>query len=197
MDDLPLSRFAREKLDEPTSEVFAQGAFSTSVFPRERLRGRAPRRLVALIKEHADGDRLIAEVGSGTGVLTGALIRAGCRVLAIERDAPSVAQLRRSLGAAPIVRADPEALPLRCDSVSVVVLDPGLLHGDPAGLEQELHRVITPDSLVIAIRPSWDEVPVAMPDWLQADAEERTIEGSVGEMTLAVSVWSVVERTGS
>jgi 23S rRNA (adenine-N6)-dimethyltransferase len=53
-----------------------------------------------------EGGDLVVDIGAGSGMLTGALLRAGARVLAIEPDAPLAARLRRACPDAIVVEAD-------------------------------------------------------------------------------------------
>lgn len=184
----------------PIHGVTAQGAFSGSLLPRERLRGRVPRHLIGLIKERSGRGRLVVEIGARTGALTGALGRAGCEVVALEEDPWSVVHLRRSLGSVPVIRASPGAVPLRSASVSVVVIDHSLLGDDIGRRGRELRRIAAPEADVILVRslPGDDQpddaVPLVVPDWLIPDVPERIHGGSPGEKSMAVSVWSLVDR---
>lgn len=49
---------------------------------------------------------LVVDIGAGSGMLTGALLRAGARVIAIEPDRRFAARLRRACPAAEVIEAD-------------------------------------------------------------------------------------------
>lgn len=52
---------------------------------------------------------LVVDIGAGSGMLTGALVRAGARVRAVEPDPQLAARLRRACPAAVVVEADASA----------------------------------------------------------------------------------------
>jgi glycosyltransferase involved in cell wall biosynthesis/2-polyprenyl-3-methyl-5-hydroxy-6-metoxy-1,4-benzoquinol methylase len=130
-----------------------------AIAPRyaERYRGAAgvwhrhffgSRRRIALSWLKDAAPRVVADVGSGPGMLTDALRAAGARVIAIDRSA-AMARLAREGGARATV-SDALALPLRdgsCDAAVALGLTSYL--GDLAALFSELARVVRPGGIVI------------------------------------------------
>jgi glycosyltransferase involved in cell wall biosynthesis/SAM-dependent methyltransferase len=117
------------------------------------------RRRIALRWLAAAAPRVVADVGSGPGMLTDALRAAGARVIALDRAA-AMARLAREGGAAAAV-ADALTLPLRdgsCDAAVALGLTSYV--GDLAALFAELARVVRPGGTVIVSLAN-----AASPDW--------------------------------
>lgn len=80
--------------------------------PRGRHLLRSSRLADAIVRDAGvERGELVVDVGAGSGMLTGALLRAGARVQAIEPDARLAARLRRACPAALVVEADALAAP--------------------------------------------------------------------------------------
>lgn len=181
-----------------------------SVEPRGRIRGRIPRPVVAAIKERCRDHGGLVELGAGTGVLTGALTRAGCRVAAVDHDVGALAQLARSVPDAPVMQASGDALPLWSESVQMFVVN---LLGDVSGSSassvdhdsrsaalgcpdwSELRRVVTADALVMVLRPMGHEDPLVRFDWLHKDRDEVVHGEPALEVQVALSQWVVRHTT--
>lgn len=106
------------------------------------------RRRVALKWLLAAAPRVVADVGSGPGMLTDALRAAGTRVIALDR-ASAMARLAQAGGASAAV-SDALALPLRdgsCDAAVALGLTSYV--GDLAALFAELARVVRPGGVVV------------------------------------------------
>lgn len=63
---------------------------------------------------------LVVDIGAGSGMLTGALLRAGARVIAIEPDRKLAARLRRACPAAEVIEADALVFAWPCEPFRVV-----------------------------------------------------------------------------
>lgn len=181
----------------------ASGGFGAALTPRGRIRGKVPRRLVADIKECVGRGPSAVEIGAGTGILSGALLRAGCRIVSVEADAVSVAQLRRSLTSAAVLMAQPGDLPLRTGSIDAMLINWSL---SPTDLERsmvEVGRVVGDGSKVIVLRrqPATGDPGsaaadgVRIPDWLHQEGDGVRYGESFEELELTMSVWRPRQRS--
>lgn len=178
------------------------GAFSASTNRKAVLQGAIPREAVGYLKEVLKDRAIAVELCAGTGILTGALFRAKCIVIAAESDRDRLSQLRRSLHGVPTVRVSNLDLPIRSDSVDVVVLN-GLT--DSNSVEDclslrlqlaEVERICARDSLLIFVRPGptddraveRDVLSTSMRQLAQAQ-ESKHFAGSDRYMSVQVSVW--------
>jgi 23S rRNA (adenine-N6)-dimethyltransferase len=100
------------------------GRASSGARPRGRhsLRSRA---FADELVRDADvaGDSLVLDLGAGSGVVAGALVEAGARVLAVELDAAALRQLRRRFAHEPrveVIEGDATAVPLPDEPFAVV-----------------------------------------------------------------------------
>lgn len=180
-----------------------------AVSPLGRLHGRVPRTLVAAIKELVGRGCRIVEVDAGTGVLTGALDRAGCDVVAIESDHDRLTQLRRSLPGVPVVRAGSSTLPLRTGSVATLVIHWPVARMDARLLSSEIDRVTAAGSVVMVLRRgvvhsgskggvgtpgrAWSTHPddTPEPDPIIDGIRSHCYEGARGEVDMSMTVWSM------
>jgi SAM-dependent methyltransferase len=93
----------------------------------------------------------VADLGAGTGILTGRLVRLGADVIAVEPDQGMLAELRRQL---PGVRAEPgsaEAIPLPDASVDAVLVGQALHWFDLSLALPEIARVLVPGGVLAAL----------------------------------------------
>jgi SAM-dependent methyltransferase len=86
----------------------------------------------------------VADVGAGTGILTGALARLGADVVAVEPDQAMLAELRRQLPGVRAVEGTAEALPLPDQSVDAVLCGQAMHWFDLNRALPEIARVLTP-----------------------------------------------------
>jgi SAM-dependent methyltransferase len=93
----------------------------------------------------------VADLGAGTGILTGALARLGADVVAVEPDPDMLAELRRQL---PDVRAEQgsaEAIPLPDGSVDAVVAGQAMHWFDMDRALPEIARVLVPGGVLAGL----------------------------------------------
>lgn len=187
----------------PSPPEPAPGGFAASLTPRGRLRGKVPRRLVAHIKERVVADHTVVELSAGTGVLTGALHRAGCRVVAVEADGASAAQIRRAVPGVDVIRADPSAIPLRSGVVDTLVLHWSLTDAEVERLFSRIGHEIGMTANVILLRRSTaaggTERSHLLPQGVgrrinSVLADERYGE-SLDELDLTMWVWTTTPDT--
>lgn len=106
----------------------------------------------------------VADIGAGTGKLTGALVRAGVDVVAVEPDAGMLAALEREVPSARAVLGTAEALPLPDASVDAVVFGQAWHWVDVAAASAEAGRVLRPGGALGLI---WNVRDSAV-DWVRA-----------------------------
>jgi ubiquinone/menaquinone biosynthesis C-methylase UbiE len=113
-----------------------EGFFSTVV--RER----------AVTAIGAGAGMLVADVGAGTGFMTGALLEAGCRVIAVDESEAMLAELARKLAKGHRLSCrigESRELPIASGTLDGVVANMYLHHvPDPAAAIGEIHRVLKP-----------------------------------------------------
>lgn len=92
--------------------------------------------------ERAPGTRVL-DLGAGTGKLTARLVELGVEVVAVERDAAMLEELRDALPDVPSHLGSAEAIPLDDSSVDAVVAGNALHWFDVEAAGNELARVLT------------------------------------------------------
>jgi SAM-dependent methyltransferase len=92
-----------------------------------------------------------ADLGAGTGILSGALARLGADVIAVEPDQEMLAELRRQLPAVRAVEGSAEALPLPDHSVDAVLCGQSLHWFDLDRALPEIARVLTPGGVLAGL----------------------------------------------
>jgi SAM-dependent methyltransferase len=90
----------------------------------------------------------VADLGAGTGILTGALARLGADVVAVEPDQKMLAELRRQLPGVRAVEGSAEALPLPNQSVDAVLCGQSMHWFDLDRALPEIARVLTPGGVL-------------------------------------------------
>jgi SAM-dependent methyltransferase len=93
----------------------------------------------------------VADLGAGTGILTGALARLGADVVAVEPDQAMLAELRRQLPGARAVAGSAEALPLPDQSVDAVLCGQAMHWFDMDRALPEIARVLTPGGVLAGL----------------------------------------------
>ncbi|HTN99461.1 MAG TPA: class I SAM-dependent methyltransferase, partial [Microthrixaceae bacterium] len=128
--------------------VMVQGGFASAASERRPVGGPFGRELIGFLKDQLSPHVPILELGAGTGLLTGQLHRARLDVLAIEPEADSLAQLRRSLPAVPALHAELDNLPVRDMSVGAVVI---VTDGPVESLAHDARRVLGAQGLLVLL----------------------------------------------
>ncbi|WP_186244805.1 class I SAM-dependent methyltransferase [Mycobacterium simulans] len=111
----------------------------------------------------------LIDVGAGTGLATGLLLKRGARVIAAEPGAAMATQLRHALPKVPLVRAVGEALPLRAASADMITYAQSWHWTDPARSVHEAVRVLRPGGALVLF---WN---VADPDVRWVVEQERRL----------------------
>jgi SAM-dependent methyltransferase len=93
----------------------------------------------------------VADLGAGTGILTGALARLGADVVAVEPDQAMLAELRRQLPGVRALEGSAEALPLPDRSVDAVLCGQALHWFDLDRALPEIARVLTPGGVLAGL----------------------------------------------
>jgi SAM-dependent methyltransferase len=103
----------------------------------------------------------VADLGAGTGILTGALARLGAEVTAVEPDSAMLAELRRQLPGVRAVAGSAEQIPLPDQSVSAVLCGQSMHWFDLDRALPEIARVLVPGGVFAGLwnmdddRVSW------------------------------------------
>jgi SAM-dependent methyltransferase len=93
----------------------------------------------------------VADVGAGTGILTGGLARLGADVVAVEPDPAMLAELRRQLPGVRAVQGSAEAIPLPDQSVDAVLCGQAMHWFDLDRALPEIARVLTPGGVLAGL----------------------------------------------
>ena len=110
----------------------------------------------------------VADIGSGTGILTRLLLEYGCRVLAVEPNGPMRAEAERQLASFPgfsSVAGRAEATTLPDHSVGLITAGQAFHWFDPYETRVEFLRILEPGGKVALI---WNERQIAGTDFMQA-----------------------------
>lgn len=165
------------------------GAFASAGTTVRRPSGGLPRRAIGHIKELMGSSGATVDLCAGTGVLSGALWRAGCSLVAIEYRSDMLEHLRRSLPHLPVIRASPVGLPLRSASVEVAVYCAPFAGVSFDSLMGEVERIVDPSGLLILVDRS---DAVGSPRLLPGTRlrETRSFMGEPGDLPVRISVHS-------
>ncbi len=93
----------------------------------------------------------VADLGAGTGILSGALARLGADVVAVEPDQAMLAELRRRLPGVRAVEGSAEALPLPAHSVDAVLCGQAMHWFDLDRALPEIARVLAPGGVLAGL----------------------------------------------
>ena len=97
---------------------------------------------------------VVADIGSGTGILTGLLLISGARILAVEPNADMRAAAERMLGHHPnftSVTGTAEATPLPAHSVDLITAGQAFHWFDRAAARREFLRLLQPGGWVVLL----------------------------------------------
>jgi SAM-dependent methyltransferase len=137
------------------------------------------------------GSREVADVGAGTGKLTGSLLARGLRVTAVEPDADMLAVLARVHPAAEAEQAGADALPLPDASVDAVLVGQAWHWFPHERAAAEVRRVLRPGGRLGLI---WNQVAPEEP-W-QVEVERLNAGARGAPMESQTELPDVVEVAG-
>jgi SAM-dependent methyltransferase len=119
----------------------------------------------------------VADVGAGTGILTGALARLGADVVAVEPDQAMLAELRRGLPAVRAVKGSAEAIPLPDQSVDAVLCGQAMHWFDLDRALPEIARVLTPGGVLAGLWNVDDDRVGWVAELAEISKSARTLSG--------------------
>jgi SAM-dependent methyltransferase len=93
----------------------------------------------------------VVDVGAGTGILTGALVRLGAEVVAVEPDQAMLAELQGQLPGVRALEGGAEALPLPDQSADAVLCGQSMHWFDLDRALPEIARVLTPGGVLAGL----------------------------------------------
>lgn len=130
--------------------------FSERVDDYVRFRPGYPRELFdLLVRETGLGPgKVVADVGSGTGIFTRFLLESGCRVLAVEPNAPMRAAAEAALGLHPFFRSvagSAEATTLPDSCVDLVTAAQAFHWFEPVAARAEFARILVPGGQAVLV----------------------------------------------
>ena len=131
--------------------------FSARVDNYHRFRPGYPQSLIALLERECalTTESLVADIGSGTGLLSQPFLRNGNRVLAIEpgREMRRVAELQFGFDTNfASIDATAEATGLPAASVDIVTVGRALHWFDKEKALHEFHRILRPEGWMVVVR---------------------------------------------
>ena len=135
--------------------------FSSRVDNYVKYRPAYPTGVIGLLRERCGLERgsTVADLGSGTGILTALLLDAGAHVLAVEPNSEMRGAAERLLGARPGFRSvagTAEASTLEAHSVGLVVAGQAFHWFDPGRARQEAVRILAAGGWAALM---WNEAP--------------------------------------
>lgn len=140
------------------SQSCGSQAFGAAAALYDRARPGYPTEAVSWALEPAGTGRLrVVDLGSGTGILTRALLRLGHEVLPVEPDGRMRAQMAAVTPGADPLCGRAEAMPLLDGSVDAVVAGQAYHWFDPARAHSEIARVLRPGGVFSVIWNDRDE----------------------------------------
>ena len=130
------------------------GRFSGRVEAYIRFRPRYPGGVIELLVRECglSADSVVADVGSGTGILSETLLRMGCLVFGVEPNREMRQAAERLLAGYPrfvSVESTAEATTLAAHSVDIVTAGQAFHWFDRAGAREEFARILKPGGWVV------------------------------------------------
>ncbi|BCM93474.1 putative methyltransferase [Abditibacteriota bacterium] len=137
--------------------------FSDRVENYVKYRPSYPRQIIATLETECGltSDSIIADVGSGTGILTALLLEHGNTVYAVEPNLEMRSAAENLLGSQSnfiSVDGTAEATTLQANSVDFVMAGQAFHWFEPVGTRREFQRILRPDGWVALV---WNRRPTA------------------------------------
>jgi SAM-dependent methyltransferase len=151
---------AEERPDKDTVHRRRARSFGAAADDYDRYRPTYPAAAVDWLVPA--GARDVADVGAGTGKLTGLLLERGLRVTAIEPDPAMAAVLTRARPGAEVREAGADALPLADAAVDAVVVGQAWHWFPHERAAAEIRRVLRPGGRLGLI---WNQLPPGLEPW--------------------------------
>jgi SAM-dependent methyltransferase len=132
------------------------GRFTDRVFDYARHRPSYPKELLDLLRDELGlrAEHVVADVGSGTGILTAILLANGNRVFAVEPNRAMARAAEEQLGGDPNfhgVDGRAEATGLASGQVDFIVVGQAFHWFDVARAREEFRRILKPDGWVALV----------------------------------------------
>lgn len=143
-----------------TIDPVAAGGFSSAASTYARIRPTYARPAIGAIKDLCPEGAAVLDVAAGTGILTGQLVRAGLRVVAVEPLEEMAHHLQLTLPTVPLVRSVVEQLAVRDRSFDVVTVAQAFHWFDASAALSELARVLRPGGVLVLM---WNARDASMP----------------------------------
>lgn len=142
--------------DQVTVSRDPRERFSERVADYVRCRPGYPLELFDLLVREAGlgPGKIVADVGSGTGIFTRSLLESGCRVFAVEPNAPMRAAAEAALGGHPrfqSVAGSAERTSLPDSSVDLVAAAQAFHWFEPAATGREFRRILRPGGPAVLV----------------------------------------------
>ncbi|RYL92585.1 class I SAM-dependent methyltransferase [Sporolactobacillus sp. THM19-2] len=107
-----------------------------------------------ILENHLSPSSVVADIGSGTGILTGQLLNQGLNVIAVEPNAEMRQIAESAFGSNPLftsVPATAEQTTLKTGSVDLVTVAQAFHWFNPEQFKEECRRILKPDGKVALI----------------------------------------------
>ncbi len=145
--------------------------FCTKANDYQRWRSGYPSNIINVLSTHAGFGRdwVVAEIGSGTGIFSEILVRAGNRVFAVEPNADMRHAAEARLADQPdfiSVAGSAEATGLAAGSIDLIVAAQSFHYFDPPRARAEFDRLLTPRGTALVLWNAFDQDMASYDDFL-------------------------------
>jgi SAM-dependent methyltransferase len=146
--------------------------FSNRVEDYVKYRPHYPKAIVEFLEDNyqLSADKMIADIGAGTGISTGLFLEAGYKVIAVEPNLEMREKSVELLGSYPAFKAmngTAENTGLETGSIDVIIAGQAFHWFDREKAREEFKRVLIPDGIVALI---WNERRTSSPFEIEYDA---------------------------